>query len=228
MACAVAALTVELLLGHQVTPVVLALTVPALALDAVDGRVARRTGTVTAFGSRFDGEVDAFLILVLSVAAAPTVGWWVLAAGLARYAFAVAGWWLPWMRATLEFRYWRKVVTATVGIVLAVAVADVLPDGLTTAVVLVGLGLLAESSAATCGGSGVTGRRRRRPPVPPASGGVDWPSAAPCWPWRWCGSRSWPRPGPTGSPPAHSCDCRWKPWRSRRSPCWSPPARRVP
>ena len=124
---------------------VLALTVPALALDAVDGRVARRTGTVTAFGCRFDGEVDAFLILVLSVAAAPTVGWWVLAAGLARYAFAVAGWWLPWMRATLEFRYWRKVVTATVGIVLAVAVADVLPAGLTTAVVLVGLALLAES-----------------------------------------------------------------------------------
>ena len=145
MACAVAALTVELLLGYQVTPVVLALTVPALALDAVDGRVARRTGTVTAFGCRFDGEVDAFLILVLSVAAAPTVGWWVLTAGLARYAFAVAGWWLPWMCAPLEFRYWRKVVTAAVGIVLAVAVADVLPDGLTTAVVLVGVGLLAES-----------------------------------------------------------------------------------
>ena len=65
-----------------------ALTVPALVLDAVDGRVARRTGTVTEFGGRFDGEVDAFLILVLSVAAAPTVGWWVLAAGVVRYAFA--------------------------------------------------------------------------------------------------------------------------------------------
>ena len=133
MACAVAALTVELLLGHPVRPAVLALTVPALALDAVDGRVARRTGTVTAFGGRFDGEVDAFLILVLSVAAAPTVGWWVLAAGLVRYAFAVAGWCLPWMRAPLEFRYWRKVVTAVVGIALTVAVADVLPPALTTA-----------------------------------------------------------------------------------------------
>ena len=96
------------------------LTVPALVLDAVDGRVARRPAAVTAFGGRFDGEVDAFLILVLSVAAAPTVGWWVLAAGLARYAFAVAGWCLPWMRARLEFRYWRKVVTATVGIALTV------------------------------------------------------------------------------------------------------------
>ena len=228
MACAVAALTVELLLGHQVTPVVLALTVPALALDAVDGRVARRTGTVTAFGGRFDGEVDAFLILVLSVAAAPTVGWWVLAAGLARYAFAVAGWWLPWMRAALEFRYWRKVVTATVGIVLAVAVADVLPDGLTMASCWSRWACSPSRSAATCGGSGATGARRRRPPGPPASGGVDWPSRPPCWPWGWCGSRSWPRPGPTGSPPAPSCGFRWKPWSSRRSPWWCPPARRVP
>jgi phosphatidylglycerophosphate synthase len=145
LACAVAGLTVELLAGHPVTTPLLALCVPALALDAVDGRVARRTGTVTAFGGRFDGEVDAFLILVLSVAAAPTVGWWVLTAGLARYVFAAAGWWLPWLCAPLEFRYWRKVVTATVGITLTVAVADVLPAPLTTAVALVGPALLAES-----------------------------------------------------------------------------------
>ena len=38
----------------------------ALLLDAVDGGVARRTGTVSGFGARFDMEVDAFLILVLS------------------------------------------------------------------------------------------------------------------------------------------------------------------
>jgi phosphatidylglycerophosphate synthase len=145
LACAVAALTAESLLGHEVTPAVVALTVPALALDAVDGRVARRTGTVTAFGGRFDGEVDAFLILVLSIAAAPVVGWWVVAAGLVRYAFAVAGWVLPWMRAPLEYRHWRKVVTAAVGILLTVAVAQVLPPGLTLLAVVTALGLLAES-----------------------------------------------------------------------------------
>ena len=39
----------------------------ALILDGVDGKVARRTGTSTALGARFDMEVDAFLILVLSV-----------------------------------------------------------------------------------------------------------------------------------------------------------------
>src|SRR5690606_37764087 len=123
MACAVAALAAEQFLGHEVTAAVLVLAVPALLLDAVDGRVARRTGTETAFGARFDGEVDAFLILVLSVVVASSLGWWVLAAGLARYVFAAAGWALPWLREQLEPRHWRKVVTATVGIVLTVAVA---------------------------------------------------------------------------------------------------------
>ena len=38
---------------------------PAL-LDLVDGWVARRTGTASPFGARFDLETDAALILVLS------------------------------------------------------------------------------------------------------------------------------------------------------------------
>jgi GNAT superfamily N-acetyltransferase len=39
-----------------------------------DRRVARRTGTATALGARLDGEVDAFLILALSVYVAPAAG----------------------------------------------------------------------------------------------------------------------------------------------------------
>ena len=39
----------------------------ALVLDAVDGQVARRTGTANPLGARLDGEVDAFLILLLSI-----------------------------------------------------------------------------------------------------------------------------------------------------------------
>ena len=80
--------------------------------------------------ARFDGEVDAFLILVLSVVVSAAVGWWVLVAGLVRYAFWAAARALPWMRRPLPFRYWRKVVTATVGITLAVAAAGVLPSRL--------------------------------------------------------------------------------------------------
>ena len=108
-----------------------ALATVALVLDAVDGRVARRTGTASPLGARFDGEVDAFLIVALSVYVARTVGAWVLAIGAARYAFLVAEWLLPWMRAPLPPRYWRKVVAATQGIALTVAAADVLPLALT-------------------------------------------------------------------------------------------------
>ena len=145
LACTAAALAAESLIGRDVTTAVLAVAVPALLLDAVDGWVARRTRTVSEFGGRFDGEVDAFLILVLSIYVAPIHGWWVLAAGLARYAFLVAGWVLPWMRGRLEYRHWRKVVTATAGIVLVVAAADVLPRWLTVTGLVVGLALLAES-----------------------------------------------------------------------------------
>src|ERR1700730_19101422 len=55
------------------------LSAVALALDAVDGQVARRTGTATPLGARIDGEVDAFLILVLSIAVSQNYGEWVLA-----------------------------------------------------------------------------------------------------------------------------------------------------
>ena len=68
-----------------------------------------------------------------------------LAIGAARYTFYAAGWLLPWMRAQLPPRYWRKVVAAIQGITLAIAAADVLPLALTQAALLVALGLLAES-----------------------------------------------------------------------------------
>jgi len=97
------------------------------------------------FGARFDGEVDAFLILVLSVYVADKVGAWVLAIGLARYAFALAGWGLPWLRAQLPFRHWRKVVTATQGIVLTLVAASVAPPWLTYAALALALAMLTES-----------------------------------------------------------------------------------
>src|SRR5436190_13108415 len=74
IAIGVAALTADSL--RQPVPVALlvALAAVALVLDAVDGWVARRTRTAAALGARFDGEVDAFLILVLSVYVSRSVG----------------------------------------------------------------------------------------------------------------------------------------------------------
>ena len=125
--------------------ILVSLTVIALALDAVDGWVARRTKTTARLGARFDGEVDAFLILVLSVYVARSAGAWVLAIGAARYAFLAAGWPLPWMRQPLPPRYWRKVAAAAQGITLTIAAADVLPPHVTQAALVAALVMLGES-----------------------------------------------------------------------------------
>lgn len=141
----VAALTVDSFGRHAPVPVLVALATVALVLDAVDGRVARRTGTASAFGARFDMEVDALLILVLSVYAAGPVGGWVLAIGAMRYAYVAAAWTLPWLRGPLPPRYWRKVVAATQGVVLVFAAADIPPRPLLSAALAASLALLIES-----------------------------------------------------------------------------------
>ena len=117
----------------------------ALILDAVDGQVARRTGTATSLGGRLDGEVDAFLILLLSVFVSQGYGSWVLIIGAARYALLLAGWLIPWLAAPLPPRYWRKVVAAVQGIVLTVAASGVLDRIAGMIAVAAALLLLAES-----------------------------------------------------------------------------------
>jgi len=145
LACALAALVAQSFVEEIPVPLLVGLAGTALVLDAVDGLVARRTGTASRFGARFDGEADAFLMLVLSVYVARSYGAWVLTIGTARYVFAASGWLLPWLQQRLPFRYWRKVVTATQGVVLTVAAADVAPRVPTYAVLAVALVLLTES-----------------------------------------------------------------------------------
>jgi phosphatidylglycerophosphate synthase len=117
----------------------------ALALDLVDGQVARRTGTVSAFGASLDMEVDAWLILVLSVHVAPDVGWWVIAIGLARYALALAAVLLPGLRRPVPVRRWAKVVAAVQGVTLLVVATGWVPSPLSPVLLGAALLLLAES-----------------------------------------------------------------------------------
>src|SRR5689334_14094130 len=121
------------------------LSTVALILDAVDGQVARRTGTATQLGGRLDGEVDAFLILLLSIAVSQDYGGWVLVIGAARYALLLAGWLIPWLAAPLPPRYWGKVVAAVQGIVLTVAASGLLDRLAGMIAVAAALLLLAES-----------------------------------------------------------------------------------
>ncbi|WP_239168654.1 CDP-alcohol phosphatidyltransferase family protein [Paractinoplanes deccanensis] len=123
-------------------PALVTIASVALALDGVDGQVARRTKTTTALGARFDMEVDAFLILVLSVYAGDRYGWWPVALGAFRYAFVAASWAWPWLNAALPPRFSRKVVAAVQGIALALVIAGLLPTVAAVAVLALALASL--------------------------------------------------------------------------------------
>ncbi|HZT85450.1 MAG TPA: CDP-alcohol phosphatidyltransferase family protein [Gaiellaceae bacterium] len=145
LAVGVAALTAASFERDVAVGTLVGLASVALGLDFLDGWLARRTATESALGAKLDGEVDAFLLLVLSVEVAPTAGAWVLAIGLARYAFLAAGWALPWLRAPLPRRDWRKTVTAAQGIALVTAASGAVPPAVSRVLLAVALALLAES-----------------------------------------------------------------------------------
>lgn len=84
----------------------------AFALDGADGWLARREGYVSAFGARFDVEVDSALALLLAVYAWQSghVGAYVIILGLPRYLFVIAQYPFPWLTGALPERFSRKVV----------------------------------------------------------------------------------------------------------------------
>lgn len=125
------------------TAALIGLAVVALLLDAVDGLVARRTGTVSEFGARFDMELDAFLIAVLSVRVAADLGGWVLAIGALRYVFVLFRRLFPALRGVVPPRRSARVIAAVQGIVLVIAAAHVLP-------VIAAAALTAAALAALC------------------------------------------------------------------------------
>jgi len=95
-------------IGERAEPAIAAVAAAAAIavtlMDGVDGWLARRTGMSTAFGARFDMEVDALLIQALSILVwtHDKAGAWVVMSGLLRYVFVAAGWVWPWMERPLE------------------------------------------------------------------------------------------------------------------------------
>jgi phosphatidylglycerophosphate synthase len=98
--------------GSAAASVIVGIGLVSLCLDGFDGHLARRSGMTSPFGSRFDMETDAFLILLFGVLAwqLGKAGSWVVLSGLLRYLFVAAGWVLPWMRAALPYSRRRQVV----------------------------------------------------------------------------------------------------------------------
>ncbi len=121
----------------------------ALGLDAVDGWLARRLRLTSAFGARFDVEVDALLLLILAVLVwqAGQVAGWVLAIGLMRYGFVLAGRLLPWLRAPLPPSRRRKAICVQQGITLLVCLLPPATSALASALAAIALAALILSFA---------------------------------------------------------------------------------
>jgi phosphatidylglycerophosphate synthase len=147
LACACAAAAAAAVLGDVParTGWLLALAITTLALDAVDGWVARRTGTSSAAGALLDMQVDAGVLLVLSAAVATDLGPWVLVIGAMRYVFVAAVWLRPAWAVTLPRSRFRVTVAAVQGAVLATAIAPFIPLVVARALVAAAVVLLLAS-----------------------------------------------------------------------------------
>ena len=128
---------------------VIAVSTIAMVCDGIDGCVARRTGTSTAFGARFDMELDSFLALGLSILVwrSGKVGPWILLIGAFRYLFVVAGWLWPALTAELPSSHRRKTVCVFDGVVLLVCLGPIVPSSVASPAAAVALLLLTGSFA---------------------------------------------------------------------------------
>jgi len=126
---------------------VIVLATAVMVTDGFDGWTARRTGTATPYGARFDMELDSVLMLALAllVASSGKVGAWVVAAGLPRYLFVAAGWLYPPLAAPLPPRRRRQTVCVVQGIALLVALGPIIPPPAAAAAALLGLAALVYS-----------------------------------------------------------------------------------
>ena len=147
VACCAAETVVGLIAGAGAgaSPLVVLLGTAAFLLDAVDGRVARFTGSATAEGSLLDSDTDAALVLVLSCAAAGTFGLWPLGIGLLYYAFLAAAWFRPSLKNPLPSNTVRRVIGATQPAALLFALLPGVPPSLGAMVLGSALGLLGYS-----------------------------------------------------------------------------------
>jgi phosphatidylglycerophosphate synthase len=128
---------------------VIGISTVAMVLDAVDGRIARSTGTGSVLGARFDMELDAFFLLALSLLVwqSGRAGPWVLGIGALRYLFVAAGWLTERLRGDLPESFRRKTACVVAGIALLVSLGPIIPARLAALAAAVGLVSLVYSFA---------------------------------------------------------------------------------
>ena len=119
----------------------------ATVLDGLDGWVARQTRMASAFGARFDMEIDALLILALSVLAwrDGKAGSWVIASGLLRYLFVAAGALAPWLGGTLPSSRRRQTICVVQIAALTIVMLPAIQPPASTLLAAIALAALAGS-----------------------------------------------------------------------------------
>jgi phosphatidylglycerophosphate synthase len=155
IACLIAARAIETApFGTPERWLLTAIAGAALMLDGADGWAARRQGLASAFGARFDLEVDAFAILVLAITVvkAQAVPCWVLAIGAMRYLYLAAALAIPLLRRPLPPRriadLRRKTIAVVQSIGLIIALAPATAADWAAVIGAAALGLLIYSFAA--------------------------------------------------------------------------------
>jgi phosphatidylglycerophosphate synthase len=125
----------------------------ASVLDGIDGWLARRTRLQSAFGARFDMEIDALLTLGLAVLVwrFDKAGAWVLGCGLMRYGFVAARWAWPWLGGELSPTIRGKTVAVLQFIALAAAIAPLVPRHVSSVMAAAALTVLTWSFAMDVG-----------------------------------------------------------------------------
>jgi len=144
--CAVLAVPV-LFTGRTADPFLVVLGWAAFLLDGLDGPVARRTGTASVAGARFDTATDAALVLTLSCATAAAIGPWTLGIGALYYVFVAAGHFRPHLHWPLPPSAARKAIGALQPFALLLALTPGIPPAVAAAAPALALPLLMFSFA---------------------------------------------------------------------------------
>ena len=141
------ALLFGLIADHWVPWLVVITCSVILILDGVDGWIARRSYTDSSFGARFDMEIDALLLLVLSslVWQYEKAGVWVFLAGLMRYIFIISSRFFPFLSQPLPPRRRRQTAFVFQAIALIVCISPVFVQPLSSMIALAGFMFLSIS-----------------------------------------------------------------------------------
>jgi phosphatidylglycerophosphate synthase len=143
------ALLVACLGEAPIAGTVASLGVLVLLLDGVDGWLARRFGSASDFGARFDMETDALLLLVLTALTWQygRAGPWILLAGLMRYGFVAAATVLPRLARPLPESQRRKSAYVVQAATILISLSPWVAQPASGAVAFFGLAVLALSFA---------------------------------------------------------------------------------